>query len=197
MVGEGLGRGYELFEFVGRMLPTAFFKQLGTPHKTPGWVALFLLSNIAFPIAGIKILTSRREEKPNKMLAIFVFLVGIVSTTFHWNQCCLGSGSPVVHTWCLVDTTFSCVSGLVYIIHSWGTIRKRICALFAIAVMFLFDTSRFYTITHSIWHIMSAFVAYRLVRDRETFEQQRRISEGKQRVRGMQMGLIIDESVSA
>ena len=57
------------------------------------------------------------RERPNRRLAYFVFAVGIVSTAFHWNQCSLGSGSPVVHTWCLVDTTLSCISGLVYIVH--------------------------------------------------------------------------------
>eukprot|EP00281_Chroomonas_sp_CCMP1168_P026939 CAMPEP_0206238932 /NCGR_PEP_ID=MMETSP0047_2-20121206/15092_1 /ASSEMBLY_ACC=CAM_ASM_000192 /TAXON_ID=195065 /ORGANISM="Chroomonas mesostigmatica_cf, Strain CCMP1168" /LENGTH=303 /DNA_ID=CAMNT_0053663527 /DNA_START=78 /DNA_END=989 /DNA_ORIENTATION=- len=164
---EGLNQGYALFEFVGMRLPSAFFKELGTPHRTPTWMAFFLLSNIAFPIAGVKILLSR--ERANRKLAIFVFMVGFISTAFHWSQCSLGSGSPVTHTWCLVDTTFSCISGLAYLTHSWGTIRKRMMALFALGIFLLFDTSKFYTVTHSLWHICSAFVAYRLVKDRDMF----------------------------
>ena len=39
--------------------------------------------------------------------------------------------------------------------------------IFGIALCLLFDTSRFYTITHAIWHVMAAFVAYRLVKDRD------------------------------
>lgn len=164
---EGFDQGYALFEFIGRRLPTAFFKELGTPHRTPMWMAFFMLSNVAFPIAGIKILVSR--ERANRKLAIFVFLVGFISTAFHWSQCSLGSGSPVTHTWCLVDTTFSCVSGLAYLTHSWGTIRKRMIALFGLGIVLLFDTSKFYTITHSLWHVCSAYVAYRLVKDRDKF----------------------------
>lgn len=94
---EGFDQGYAMFEFIGRRLPKAFFKELGTPERSPVWMSFFLLSNIAFPIAGVKILTKR--EKTNKKLAVFVFIVGAVSTAFHWTQCSLGSGSPVTHTW--------------------------------------------------------------------------------------------------
>jgi hypothetical protein len=96
-VSEGLRQGYHLFEFVGRRLPRQFFTELGTPASSTLWMAFFLLSNVAFPIAGVKILASR--ERPNRTLAFFVFLVGAISTAFHWTQCSLGSGSPVVHTW--------------------------------------------------------------------------------------------------
>jgi hypothetical protein len=96
-ITEGLQHGYHLFEFVGRRLPRQFFTELGTPEHSSIWIALFLLSNIAFPIAGVKILATR--ERPNRKLAFFVFLVGAISTAFHWTQCSLGSGSPVVHTW--------------------------------------------------------------------------------------------------
>jgi hypothetical protein len=96
-VTEGLQHGYHLFEFIGRRLPRQFFTELGTPEHSSIWIAFFLLSNVAFPIAGVKILATR--ERPNRKLAFFVFLVGAISTAFHWSQCSLGSKSPVVHTW--------------------------------------------------------------------------------------------------
>ena len=73
---------YEAFEFIGNRLPTAFFKELGMIDNHPVLLAIYFLSNLAFPAAGIRMLMVR--ERPNRRLGWLVILVGFISAAFHW-----------------------------------------------------------------------------------------------------------------
>jgi hypothetical protein len=77
-----IGAIYSSFEFVGNRLPTGFFKELGLIDNHPVLLAVYFLSNLAFPAAGIRMLTAR--ERPNRRLGWLIIMVGFVSAAFHW-----------------------------------------------------------------------------------------------------------------
>ena len=90
------GSIYTLFEFIGKKLPTAFFKELGVIDDHPLLLAIYFLSNLAFPAAGVRMLTVR--GRPNRRLGSLIILVGFISAAFHWyvtfrSQC---SSTPLV-----------------------------------------------------------------------------------------------------
>ena len=73
---------YSAFEFIGHRLPSAFFKELGMIDDHPILLAIYFLSNLAFPAAGIRMLMVR--DRPNRRLGWLIIMVGFISAAFHW-----------------------------------------------------------------------------------------------------------------
>ncbi len=78
---------------LGTSLPSVWFKSLGVPSTCPIQQGIFLASNAAYLIAAIQ--TIRHRSSPKNRAALSLTLVSVISFSFHFQQCILGTRQAV------------------------------------------------------------------------------------------------------
>ena len=154
---------------IGAALPdTPLTTNLGVVSPVLAHQTLFLFSNIGYFVAGAAIL--RYRESPKTFMGIALMLIGVASCLFHYFQCVMPVGSPVTTAFCMLDTILACSQFLVF-----GTMCRRavLCPTprfmlgWPLAFLFYSHAGGLYTITHALWHLLTAYLAYGLVEDRD------------------------------
>jgi len=116
----------------------------------PVYIALFLLSNVAYYISSVVLLRDRRHPQ---LLALFTFLAALASTFYHLFQ---SMGMRIVaETLSYIDHGVAIAAGM-YFLHKCGLPRLGTTILGFSGLSFLAFYGDFYAPLHSIWHVCSA-----------------------------------------
>jgi hypothetical protein len=137
------------------------------PRRMPSWWtagplskdararAGFLLSNVAYAYAGLKLLLSTGAPP---VLGSMMLVVCAVSTLYHTAQCTHGCASSRAARWCMTDVTIAATCGVVFAARCG--VSGPTVALAGLSGAFFFDAfSMGYTTSHSLWHFSTAAMA--------------------------------------
>ena len=132
---------------------------------------LFLASNLSYLIAGAAIL--RRRASPKTVMGVGLWAIGLASTLFHYFQCIMPVGSPVTTAFCALDSIIACSLFPLFGITCWKALIRptpRFLIVWSLAFACYLYVGPYYTLTHALWHLTTAYGAYSLVEDRDDFE---------------------------
>ena len=132
---------------------------------------LFLASNLSYLIAGAAIL--RRRASPKTLMGVGLWAIGLASTLFHYFQCIMPVGSPVTTAFCALDSIIACSLFPLFGITCWKALIRptpRLLIVWPLAFACYLYVGPYYTLTHALWHLTTAYGAYSLVEDRDDFE---------------------------
>lgn len=154
---------------IGAQLPdTPLTTNLGVVSPVLLHQVLFLASNVAYFVAGISVLRTR--QAPKTLMGIALMLVGVASTIFHSSQILMPVGSPVTKLFCSLDTVLA-TSQFVFFgsMCRQAVLRPspRFLIGWPLAFLFYAASGGCYTLTHALWHLTTAYLAYSIVEDRD------------------------------
>jgi len=154
---------------IGASLPdTPITTNLGVPSPVLVHQVLFVASNIGYFVAGAAILRTR--SSPKTFMGLALMLIGVASCLFHSFQCAMPIGSPVTTAFCFLDSILACSQFVVFGTMCWqALIRPTPRQLIGWPVAFLCfaHVGSYYTVTHAVWHVITAYLAYSIVEDRD------------------------------
>ena len=154
---------------IGAALPdTPLTTNLGIVSPVLVHQVLFLASNIGYFVAGAAVLRTR--ESPKTVMGLALMLVGVASLFFHGSQILMPVGSPATKLFCSIDTVLATSQFVVF-----GSICRqavlqpspRFLIGWPLAFFFYACSGGCYTVTHALWHLLTAYLAYGIVEDRD------------------------------
>mmetsp|Transcript_51565 Transcript_51565/g.120982 ORF Transcript_51565/g.120982 Transcript_51565/m.120982 type:complete len:249 (+) Transcript_51565:2-748(+) len=160
----------EVLSAAGSVLPRIWLTTLGTVSVDQLSQFFFVASNVGYLIAGAAILLHTKRDK--LALGMSVLLTGLVSATFHAHQCILPAAHDAVHALCWIDITCAFSTALIYIlscgsaVFNGGPSRSQMGG-WILAVACFMHGGAHYTTTHALWHLVSAWLAYDCVIQRD------------------------------
>ena len=117
----------------------------------------FLASNAAYLCAGVGVLLRPRMRQAP--LGALLMAACAYSTAYHIVQIVKGHDHPATARMCALDTALAVVTGVVFA-QSCGVTRGSV-AIGALSIAFFFDVFRCgYLLSHSLWHLSSAALAF-------------------------------------
>ena len=154
---------------IGAALPdTPLNTNLGVPSPVLLHQVLFLASNIAYFWAGAAILRTR--ESPKTIMGSAMMLIGVASCLFHYFQCVMPYGSLVTKAFCSVDSVIACSLFVLFGSQCWEAVRnptpRLVIGLPLAFLCYSNPAGSLYTLTHALWHFITAYMAYSIVVDR-------------------------------
>ena len=154
---------------IGAALPdTPLTTNLGVPAAGAVCQALFMASNAGYFLAGAA--TLRTRDSPKLALGVGLLLIGVASCLFHYFQCVMPVGSPVTTAFCALDSVIACSLFPLFGTLCWPAIRMpsaRTVIGWPLAFLLFCHAGALYTWTHAAWHLLTAYLAYALVEDRD------------------------------
>eukprot|EP00802_Teleaulax_amphioxeia_P020477 Tamp_20764.p1 GENE.Tamp_20764~~Tamp_20764.p1 ORF type:complete len:288 (+),score=40.70 Tamp_20764:27-866(+) len=154
---------------IGASLPdTPLTTNLGVPSPVLAHQVLFLASNVGYFIAGAAILRTRAS--PKTVMGVALWTVGVASVLFHYFQCVMPVGSPVTTAFCALDSVLACSQFVVFGSMCWQALVRptpRLLIGWPLAFLFYMHAGAYYTLTHALWHVSTAYLAYSIVEDRD------------------------------
>jgi len=154
---------------IGTALPdTPLTTNLGVVSPVLLHQVLFLASNIGYFVAGAAVLRTR--QSPKTVMGLALMVVGVASTFFHGSQILMPVGSPVTKLFCSVDSVLACSQFILFGLQCWQAVRwpsMRFLIGWPLAFFFYLSSGGCYTLTHALWHCMTAYLAYSIVEERD------------------------------
>jgi hypothetical protein len=154
---------------IGASLPdTPITTNLGVPSPVLMHQILFVASNVGYFIAGAAILRTR--SSPKTFMGLALISVGVASCLFHSFQCVMPVGSPVTTAFCFLDSILACSQFVVF-----GSMCRQVLMRptprhligWPLAFLCYAHAGSYYTVTHAVWHVITAYLAYSIVEDRD------------------------------
>lgn len=126
-----------------------------------------LISNISYILLGVYMImtTSGSSHDDDRYIrAMILILVGFVSTIFHANQVTHGNDDPRTSSFHLTDISIALLAFLAAVyMRGLSNIPNITWYLFIVAIPVYLYNGPYYWLTHSLWHIISAFVLFTIL----------------------------------
>jgi hypothetical protein len=127
----------------------------------------FLLSNFSYILFGILLLLKKTDDQFDEdrfTRAWIVLLVGFVSTIFHANQVVHGHGDTRTDVFHKLDIIIAILAFIFAVfIRGIDNIPVEVYYLLALSAPFYLYNGRYYWLSHSIWHLISAFILFTIL----------------------------------
>jgi hypothetical protein len=127
----------------------------------------FLLSNFSYILFGILLILKRTGDQFDEdrvTRAWIILLVGFVSTIFHANQVVHGHEDTRTDIFHKLDITIAVLSFIfAVIIRGVHNIPSQVYILLIVSAPFYLYNGRYYWLSHSIWHFISALILYNIL----------------------------------
>lgn len=124
----------------------------------------FLLSNLSYIILGIIIIlrdTGQVYDIDRATRAWILILVGFVSTIFHSNQIAHGNDDHRTGVFHFTDIAVAVLAFVFSIVvRGVGNIPSSVYVLVLASLPFYLYNGRYYWLSHSIWHFISAVILF-------------------------------------
>jgi hypothetical protein len=127
----------------------------------------FLLSNFSYILFGVVLLLKRTGDQFDEdrvTRAWIILLVGFVSTIFHANQVVHGHGDTRTDVFHKLDISIA-ILAFVFAVFIRGitNIPTQVYILLIVSAPFYLYSGRYYWLSHSIWHFISALILFNIL----------------------------------
>lgn len=127
----------------------------------------FILSNFSYILFGILLLLKRTDNQFDEdrfTRAWIILLVGFVSTIFHANQVVHGHGDTRTDLFHKLDIAIAVLAFIFAVfIRGFDNIPNQAYILILVSAPFYLYNGRYYWLSHSIWHFVSALVLFTIL----------------------------------
>jgi uncharacterized membrane protein len=147
---------------------TAIYETLWGSSEVPeNRTVSFLLSNFSYILFGILLLLKRtgdQYDEDRMTRAWIILLVGFVSTIFHANQVLHGHEDHRTNVFHKLDITVAILAfAFAILIRGIDNVPPITFILIVISAPFYLYNGRYYWLSHSIWHFISALILYTIL----------------------------------
>ena len=149
---------------VGRRIYKTFWGSSEVPDQK---IIGFLLSNFSYIVLGLYLIlkqTNDQYDEDRTTRAWIIILVGFVSTVFHSNQVTHGHDDHRTEYFHFMDIA-TAIAAFIFAVFIRGidNIPPLTYVLLGLSVPFYFYNGKYYWLTHSIWHLISALVLFTIL----------------------------------
>lgn len=139
----------------------------GNSEVPENWMITFLLSNVSYIALGVFLLLKTTDDifdEDRHLRAWIIILVGFVSTIFHSNQIIHGHDDKRTGMFHFMDISIAIFAFiLAVIIRGIENVPYITWVLIVFSLPFYLYNGKYYWLTHSIWHLISAVVLFTIL----------------------------------